>query len=364
MAGPPKDNHLSTRPVFLLHEKRENDMKFTMKALVCSVMMCSLFIFIGKSWADPTSKSICDMPEYQGTPIYNKYCGSGNRRNPNYDDGAAQRARDAAAAAAEAQRKRDAELEQQRIEAENKRRLEEIKKKKEFEEGRDAAASTLRGSTGSATSGGSGLRGSSGTADQGGTVLRGAGSFGSNTVILKGSGNSEQPIRNGSPSDPGSQLKSTVHQGTAAQGEGTEGAHSQAGKGFDTVGENRGTLAIRPDKADRSSAALAAKIPREAWEKDKDNKIGQLYGYYKKLSAIKEETQTKIADIEQRQKSGKEDPVVLSAIRSSLDKKLKDADKDQVKTEKEIKDHVENLGLSWNEGGADSATDKKTGDKK
>jgi hypothetical protein len=90
-------------------------------------------------------------------------CNRGNGGNSN-DNGAADRARAEAAAAAEAQRQREAELERQRIEAENKRRAEEIANQARFIDDRDAAASTLRGSTGVAASGGvgeSGLRGSS-----------------------------------------------------------------------------------------------------------------------------------------------------------------------------------------------------------
>lgn len=135
------------------------------KALVCSVLICGPFIFTGDSWADPSATSLCDMPQMRGTAAYNKYCGGGNGGNSNYDSGAAQRAQ-AAAAAAAAQRQRDAELEQQRIEADNKRRMEEIANQAKFIDDRNAAASTLRGSTDSTTSGGldgSGLRGSSET---------------------------------------------------------------------------------------------------------------------------------------------------------------------------------------------------------
>ena len=59
-------------------------------------------------------------------------CNRGNGGNSN-DNGAADRARAEAAAAAEAQRQRDAELEQQRIDADNKRRMEEIAKHAKFD---------------------------------------------------------------------------------------------------------------------------------------------------------------------------------------------------------------------------------------
>jgi hypothetical protein len=62
----------------------------------------------------------------------------------------------AAAAAAAAQSRRKAELERQRIEADSKCRMEEVVKQAKFIEDRDAAASTLRGSTGVPASGGAG----------------------------------------------------------------------------------------------------------------------------------------------------------------------------------------------------------------
>ena len=111
-------------------------------------------------YSDPSSQSLCDMPQMRGTAIYNKYCGSENTGNSNYDYGAAQRAQAAAAAAAqraEEQRRRDAELEQQRIEADNKRRMEEIENQAKFNRDKAEAISTLKGSLGtSITSNGSG----------------------------------------------------------------------------------------------------------------------------------------------------------------------------------------------------------------
>jgi hypothetical protein len=69
----------------------------------------------------------------QGTP-----CPARNPGNQGNDNGAAQGAQaEAAAAAAEAQRQRDAELEQQRIEADNKRRMEEIANQARFIDDRD-----------------------------------------------------------------------------------------------------------------------------------------------------------------------------------------------------------------------------------
>jgi hypothetical protein len=66
----------------------------------------------------------------------------------NNDNGAAQRAQAAAAAeaaAVEAQRQREAELEQERIEADNKRRAEEIAKQAKFDQEKRDALGELRG---------------------------------------------------------------------------------------------------------------------------------------------------------------------------------------------------------------------------
>ncbi len=109
-----------------------------------------------------------------------------NSNSSDYDDGgaAARRRAQAAEAArrAEEQRRREAELEQQRINAENQRRMEEMANQAKFIDDRNAAASTLRGSTGSTVvsrPGESGLRGGGTT-----TELRGAGTTG----YLRGSG--------------------------------------------------------------------------------------------------------------------------------------------------------------------------------
>ncbi len=115
-----------------------------------------------------TPQSVFDQScRQQGGVPHGCVCGapgSGNSGNSNYDNGAAQRAQAAAEAAAAAQRQRDAELAQQRVEADSKRRIEEIANQAKFIDDRDAAANTLRGSIDSTTSArvdNSGLRGTS-----------------------------------------------------------------------------------------------------------------------------------------------------------------------------------------------------------
>lgn len=94
---------------------------------------------------------------------------SGGSAGSGYDNGAAireQQRRD------EEQRQSDAEADQQRRIEANKRHLEEAERQAKFLEDRDAAASTLRGSTGIGVSASGGLRGSAATS--GGTGLRGS----------------------------------------------------------------------------------------------------------------------------------------------------------------------------------------------
>ena len=121
------------------------------KASFGLVLTSWLLICIGNSWADPSSSSICDIPQYRGTAIYNKYCGaSGNSGNSNYDNGAAQRAQEAAAANAAAERQ---QAEAERIELERQRQAEEKRQlDAAFIRNRDSAAGSLKGSSGSAIS--------------------------------------------------------------------------------------------------------------------------------------------------------------------------------------------------------------------
>jgi hypothetical protein len=92
-----------------------------------------------------TCGGVCTMPPPRTSP--------GNGGNSQGDNGAA-------AAAAAAQRQRDAELEQQRIEADNKRRAEEAAKQAKFNQDKREALGQLKGiSNGGDFDSGSGLKG-------------------------------------------------------------------------------------------------------------------------------------------------------------------------------------------------------------
>lgn len=97
---------------------------------------------------------------------------SGGSAGSGYDNGAAIREQQRREAERRAEEERQAELERQRREAENKRRIEEAARQAKFLEDRDAAASTLRGSTGTGVSASGGLRGSTATSNS--TGLRGS----------------------------------------------------------------------------------------------------------------------------------------------------------------------------------------------
>lgn len=134
------------------------------KHAVRFAMMCSL-LAVGENWAGQIT--ICDDPKYRGTPEYKKYCSSSSSSDAGgYDDGgAAARSRAQAAEAARhaaEQRRQESELEQQRINADSKRRMEDIANQAKFIDDRNAAVSTLRGSAGASaapTGAGAMLRG-------------------------------------------------------------------------------------------------------------------------------------------------------------------------------------------------------------
>jgi len=134
------------------------------------IALCLVGIALAASRASaqstPAGQSICDSPSMRGTAIYNKYCGAcyprcGNAGNSNNDNGAAAAAAAAEAeAAAAAKRQQDAELEQQRIDAENQRLAEEAAKQAKFDQDKREALGQLKGiGDGDDTDSASGLKG-------------------------------------------------------------------------------------------------------------------------------------------------------------------------------------------------------------
>ena len=128
----------------------------------------------GSAQSTPAGRSLCDEPSARGTAAYNHYCGAcyphcGNVRNSNNDNGAAAAAAAAAEAeaAAAAKRQRDAELEHQRIDAENRRIAEEAEKQAKFDQDKREALGQLKGiANGDDFDSASGLKGV-GSADSG-----------------------------------------------------------------------------------------------------------------------------------------------------------------------------------------------------
>lgn len=51
--------------------------RVTMFAVIAGIVLVVSPIPVSAQIATPTSQSLCDMPQYRGTAIYNKYCGGG-----------------------------------------------------------------------------------------------------------------------------------------------------------------------------------------------------------------------------------------------------------------------------------------------
>lgn len=249
-------------------------------------------------------------------------CGGGSG-NPGYDDGAARRAQEAAEAAAAAVRQAEAD----RIERE---RLAEEKRRKDaaFVRDRDAAANTLKGSTGT---GNSQLKGISGTDNYG----------------LKGSG-----------TDAGAQLKSIERHSRDAQLQDKETSRETARQGFDIPGRASGNL-VYPDKNKHEHrqappSALDRQVPAAARN---DPQIQQSLAWYRSLDAQKAEATRKIATIREQQKKGSGDAAVLAAQLGTLTNQSKRIDNDQAKVAETVKKQVKNLGFNLVESPAPTTTE-------
>ncbi len=138
------------------------------KTLACLVLAGCMLVSIDICWAGSQRDAVCQGSCGGGCgpcPGSSSSGSSGGYDNSSYDYEAARRAQEQAEAARRAEAEHQAELERQHREAENKRLMEEAARQAEFIKDRDAAAGTLRGSTGTrAASGGFGepvLRGSS-----------------------------------------------------------------------------------------------------------------------------------------------------------------------------------------------------------
>jgi hypothetical protein len=230
---------------------------------------------------------------------------------PSYDYGAAQRAQEAAAAA-EAERQRQAEAE--RIERE---RLAEEKRQKDaaFIRDRDAAANSLKGSTGT------------------------------NTTQLKGLSGSDNYGLKGSGTDPGAQLKSVERHSRDAQDEASRRkgtARETARQGFDTPGRASGNL-VYPDKKQQQKppTALDRRVPAAA---QKDAQVQQSLAWYRKLDAQKAEKEKMIAEIKEQKKTSK-DPVLDAKI-ATLNNDVKIITGDQSKVTETVEKRVKNLGFN------------------
>ena len=249
-------------------------------------------------------KRNCGLPSSLAYNNWDGRCNSGGSTSaPSGNAEAARRAQEEAA-----ERQREAE----RIERE---RLAEEKRQKDaaFIRDRDAAANTLKGSTGTNTSS---LKGLSGADNHG----------------LKGSG-----------TDAGAQLKSVERHGRETPSQDIESARKTAQKGFDTGGKASGNL-VYPDKTKQQipPSALDRQVPAAA---QKDPQVQQSLAWYRKLDNLKAENSQKIAAIKEQQKKGTGDAAVLAAQLGSLTNQSRQIDSDQAKVTETVKKRVTNLGF-------------------
>ncbi|MBI1919534.1 MAG: hypothetical protein HYS23_00485 [Geobacter sp.] len=159
--------------------------------------------------------------------------------------------------------------------------------------------------------------------------------------------------RGGRVTDPGAQLKKVEHYGRQAKSQGKGASKEIAGEGFDTPGEEQGTL-VYPDKNNhrqRPLSALDKQIPDGA--KD-DQQIKEMQIWYRSLEIQKAEKERKIAEIKKQQKTSK-DPLLAKKIATLANdvKRLKDNQGQAMETVKAqvavIKKRVLDKGLAWNE---------------
>lgn len=246
-------------------------------------------------------KRDCGLPSNLAYNNWDGRCNSaGSTSAPSANAEAARRAQEEAAAEAE------------RIERE---RLAEEKRQKDaaFIRDRDAAANTLKGSTGT------------------------------NTSSLKGLSDSDNHGLKGSGTDAGAQLKSVERHGRETPSQDIESARKTAQKGFDTGGKPSGNL-VYPDKKKQQipPSALDRQVPAAA---QKDPEVQQSLAWYRKLDNLKAENSQKIAAIKEQQKKGTGDAAVLAAQLGTLTNQSKQIDNDQAKVTETVKKRVTNLGF-------------------
>jgi len=202
-------------------------------------------------------------------------CRSGNAGNSNNDNGAAAAAAAKAEADAATQRQRDAELKQQRIDAENQRLAEEAEKQAKFDQDKREALGQLKGV------------GDGNDSDSG----------------LKGAGSGDSDLKDALNSDDSTELKTlpdnsdngALKQARVAAGQGNlanqslsdSGASGAAQQPFDTAGGVAASMPVVP------GTPAAAPVP---------DRIKRMPGYQSKL-AEKETLQNHLTELDSRLKA-------------------------------------------------------------
>jgi len=200
-------------------------------------------------------------------------CRSGNAGNSNNDNGAAAAAAAKAEADAAAQRQRDAELKQQRIDAENQRLAEEAEKQAKFDEDKREAIGELKGITDSDSA--SGLKGVSSESG-----LKDALNSGDSTEL--------KPLPDNSDHGALKQARVAAGQGNLAnQSLSDSGASGAAQHPFDTAGGVAAPMPVVP------GTPTAAPVP---------DRIKKMPGYQAKV-AEREKLQNKLTELDSRLKA-------------------------------------------------------------
>lgn len=143
----------------------------------------------------------------------------------------------------------------------------------------------------------------------------------------------------------GSQLKSAEGHSRDATRLDKEAMSEEARKGFDTAGENRGTIAV-PKISGTMPTLLDEQVPEGARN---DPQVKQMLDWYRQLEGIKAEVTQKIATLKKQQETSK-DPLLAVKI-ESLNNDLKQYTSNQAVATQNAKKRSRDLGFGWNEIG-------------
>ena len=258
---------------------------------LCITIIGLLFVFVcpfataqsNQEWL--AYKRNCGIPmglDYASWVRQGSHCPAREAGNSYNDNGAAQRAQEAAAeAAAAAKRQRDAELEQQRIDAKNQRRAEEAERQAKFEQDKREALGQLKGIA-------------DGDDSDSASGLKGAGSAESDLKDAPNSGDSTElkTLPNNSDNRALKQARVAAGQGNLAnESLSDSGASGAARHPFDTAGGVAASMPVVPGTPTAASVPeRIKKMPAyQAKVAEKEKLQNQLTALDSRLNAIRAE---------------------------------------------------------------------------